>query len=199
MPKLDKSILIQKGKVNIEGLDGLIQTFRDLTGNKADAKLAGAMKYALKPLHEKVKALAPKKKNKNRKNLVATSGMLRKSISIKSKKFGKGKGKKVVGLVGPKIQQYTTVSGRTVKPYLYAHLVERGAKPHTIAPRKKERQKSFVGPIMPHRFKSWKHPGAKQKPFMQPALQAVGSEIFARFSEKMSEIIANFGKPKGTK
>ena len=196
MGKLDKSSLIKQGKVSIEGLDDLIQTFRDLSGNKADAKLAGAMKYALKPLQQKVKSLAPKKKNKNRKNLVATTGLLKKSISLKSKKFGRGKNKKVQGLVGPKLQQYTTPAGRTVKPYFYAHLVERGAKSHMIAPRRKERQKSFVGPIMPDRFKAWRHPGAKAKPFMMPALQAVGSEIFSRFAEKMAEIIANFGKPK---
>ena len=199
MGKLDKSTLIQNGKVSIEGLDSLIQTFRDLAGKKADGKLAGAMKYALKPLHEKVKALAPKKRNRNKKNLRATTGNLRKSIGIKTKKFGRAKNKKVVGLVGPKLKIFTTRSGSPSRPYLYAHLVEKGAKSHMVKPRKMEGRKTFVGPIMPDRFKAWRHPGAKAKPFLSEALKSVGGEIYTRFTEKMAEIIEGFGKPKGKK
>lgn len=199
MGKLDKSILIKRGKVNIQGLDELIQTFRDMSGPKADAKLAMAMKYALKPLQEKVKSLAPKKMKGNKKHLKATTGILKRSISIKSKKFGRGKNKKVLGLVGPRLKKYTSTQGKTIIPAFYTHLVESGTASHTVSPRAKEKLKSFVGPVMPGRFKSWIHPGSRAKPFMMPALQISGSEIYSRFAEKLKEIIASFGKPKGGK
>lgn len=199
MGKLDRSVLIKKGKVTIQGLDDIVQTFRDLTGNKADAKLAQAMKYALKPLQEKVKSLAPKKRKGDRKHLKASTGLLKRSISLKSKKYGRGKKKKVVGLVGPKFLKSTSPNGKTIIPAFYAHLVERGTASHTVSPRAKEKLKSFVGPIQPNRFKSWTHPGAKAKAFMAPALKAVGSQIYAKFAEKLKEIIASFGKPKRAK
>lgn len=199
MGKLDRSVLIKKGKVTIQGLDDIVQTFRDLTGNKADAKLAQAMKYALKPLQEKVKSLAPKKRKGDRKHLKASTGLLKRSISLKSKKYGRGKKKKVVGLVGPKIKIFSDEKGKEIRPYNYAHLVERGTTSHTVKSMSKKRQRQFIGPLKPNQIRSWTHPGAKAKPFMASALKAVGSQIYARFAEKLKEIIASFGKPKRAK
>jgi hypothetical protein len=99
--------------------------------------------------------------------------------------------------VGPKFGTSITLkNGLKIEPFRYAHLVERGAAPHTVSPRRKEKQKSFVGPVMPGRFKSWQHPGATAKPFMKNALAAAGSQIFNRFSEKMAEIISKIGVKK---
>lgn len=196
MGKLDRSVLIKKGMVSIQGLDDIVQTFRELTGDKADAKLVQAMKYALKPLQEKVKSLAPKKHKGDRKHLKATTGLLKRSISFKSKKYGRGKKKKVVGLVGPKFLKSNSPNGKTIIPAFYAHLVERGTASHTVSPRAKEKLKSFAGPIQPNRFKSWTHPGAKAKAFMAPALKAVGPEIFERFTAKVKEILQSLGVKK---
>jgi HK97 gp10 family phage protein len=196
MGKLDRSVLIKKGRVSIDGLDSLVETFRTLTGEKADAKLVQAMKYAIQPLKEQVKSLAPKKKKGDGKHIKATTGLLKRMISFKSKKYGRGQKKKILGLVGPKIKTFSDHLGNKIIPAFYAHLVERGTASHTVSPRSKEKRKSFVGPIIPNRFKSWTHPGAKAKPFMEPALKSVGSQIFGRFAEKCREIIANFGKPK---
>jgi len=66
MSKLDKSLLIKKGKVSIEGLDALLQTFKDLTGGKSDGKLVSAMRYALQPLQKQVRANAPKQKKQQK-------------------------------------------------------------------------------------------------------------------------------------
>jgi len=195
MSKLDKSLLIKKGKVSIEGLDALLQTFKDLTGGKSDGKLVSAMRYALQPLQKQVRANAPKQRSN--KNKSGRTGLLRKSIAVKAKKFGRGSKKKILGLVGPKFSTSITLkNGLKIEPFRYAHLVERGAAPHTVSPRRKEKQKSFVGPVMPGRFKSWQHPGATAKPFMKTALAAVGSQIFNRFSEKMAEIISKIGVKK---
>ena len=194
MSKLDRSNLIKKGKVSIEGLDALLQTFKDLTGGKSDTKLVSAMRYALQPLQKQVKANAPRQRsNKNKQGRL---GLLRKSIGLKTKKYGRGLNKRIIGFVGPKLST-VFVKGKFIsKPHKYAHLVERGANAHTVSPRRKEKQKSFVGPIMPGRFKSWQHPGATAKPFMKPALAAVGSQIFNRFAEKMKEIISKVGVKK---
>lgn len=195
MSKIDKSLLIKKGKVSIEGLDALLQTFKDLTGGKSDGKLVSAMRYALQPLQKQVRANAPKQRSN--KNKSGRTGLLRKSIAVKAKKFGRGSKKKILGLVGPKFSTSITLkNGLKIEPFRYAHLVERGAAPHTVSPRRKEKQKSFVGPVMPGRFKSWQHPGATAKPFMKTALAAVGSQIFNRFSEKMAEIISKIGVKK---
>jgi HK97 gp10 family phage protein len=194
MSKIDKSLLIKKGKVSIDGLDAILQTFKDLTGGKSDGKLVSAMRYALQPLQKQVKANAPRQRSN--KNKDGRLGLLRKSIGLKTKKYGRGVKKRIVGYVGPKLST-VFVKGKFIsKPHKYAHLVERGASSHTVSPRRKEKQKSFTGPIMPGRFKSWQHPGATAKPFMKPALAAVGSQIFNRFSEKMAEIISKIGVKK---
>ena len=195
MSKLDRSNLIKKGKVSIEGLDALLQTFKDLTGGKSDTKLVSAMRYALQPLQKQVKANAPRQRSN--KNKSGRTGLLRKSIAMKAKKFGRGSKKKILGLVGPKFSTSITLkNGLKIEPFRYAHLVEKGTVPHTVSPRRKEKQKRFVGPIMPGRFKSWQHPGAREEPFMKPALAAVGSQIFNRFAEKMKEIISKVGVKK---
>jgi HK97 gp10 family phage protein len=199
MSKLDKSLLIKKGKVSIEGLDALLQTFKDLTGGKSDGKLVSAMRYALQPLQKQVKANAPRQRSN--KNKDGRLGLLRKSIGLKTKKYGRGVKKRIVGFVGPKIST-VFVKGKFVsKPHKYAHLVERGASSHAIKPRKLERLNTFMGPLKEGSKKqvtlsSYQHPGATEKPFMKPALAAVGSQIYGRFMEKMAEIISKIGVKK---
>jgi HK97 gp10 family phage protein len=195
MSKLDRSILFKKGQTKIEGLDALVAKFKELTGGKSEAKLVTAMRYALQPLQKQVRANAPR--SKSNKNKSGRTGLLKKSIAVKAKKFGRGAKKRIVGLVGPKFSTHKVLkNGLKIEPYRYAHLVERGAVPHVVSPRRKEKNKTFVGPIMPGRFKSWIHPGATAKPFMKPALATVGSQIFNRFAEKVKEIISKIGVKK---
>jgi HK97 gp10 family phage protein len=199
MSKLDRSNLIKKGKVSIGGLDALLQTFKDLTGGKSDTKLVSAMRYALQPLQKQVKANAPRQRsNKNKQGRL---GLLRKSIGLKTKKYGRGVKKRIVGFVGPKISTFYAKGKFISKPHKYAHLVERGATSHAIKPRKLERLNTFMGPLKEGSKKqvtlsSYQHPGATKKPFMKPALEAVGSQIFNRFAEKMIEIIQQSGGRK---
>jgi HK97 gp10 family phage protein len=199
MSKLDRSNLIKKGKVSIEGLDALLQTFKDLTGGKSDTKLVSAMRYAMQPLQKQVKANAPRQRsNKNKQGRL---GLLRKSIGLKTKKYGRGVNKRIVGMVGPKISTFYAKGKFISKPYKYAHLVERGASSHAIKPRKLERLNTFMGPLKEGSKKqvtlsSYQHPGAREEPFMKPALAAVGSQIFNRFAEKMKEIISKAGVKK---
>lgn len=200
MSKLDRYKLIKKGKVSIEGLDALLQTFKDLTGGKSDTKLVSAMRYALQPLQKQVKANAPRKRSN--KNKDGRTGLLKKSIGLKTKKYGRGVNKKIVGLVGPKLNTFITrKGGGKIEPAKYAHLVERGAGSHAIKPRKSERLNTFTGPLKEGSKKqvalsNYQHPGATAKPFMKPALAAVGGQIYERFMEKMKEIISKVGVRK---
>jgi HK97 gp10 family phage protein len=193
----NKSILIAKGSVKVEGLDELIDVFQQLTSNKKDGKLVAAMRYAMKPLQEKVKSNAPSKTK-------TTTGALKRSISIKAKKFGRGKNKVIQGLVGPKLGKSIRKFGRTFDPIHYAHLLERGAASHSISPKKLQKLTTFVGPLKEGSKRqvspsSYQHPGATAKPFMNPALDSKGGEIFNRFAEKMKEIIATVGIRKVSK
>lgn len=199
MSKLDRSHLIKKGKVSIGGLDALLQRFKDLTGGKSDTKLVSAMRYALQPLQKQVKANAPRmRSNKNKDGRL---GLLRKSIALKTMKYGRGVKKKIVGMVGPRLSTIFIKGKFVSKPFKYAHLVERGAGGHAIKPRKLAKLNTFMGPLKQGSKKqvtlsSYQHPGAPARPFMKPALDAVGSQIFNRFAEKMMEIIQKSGGKK---
>ena len=193
----NKSILFNKGSVKVEGLDELIDVFQQLTSNKKDGKLVAAMRYAMKPLQEKVKSNSPSKTK-------TTTGALKRSISIKAKKFGRGKNKVIQGLVGPKLGKSIRRFGRTFDPIHYAHLLERGAASHSISPKKLQKLTTFVGPLKAGSKRqvspsSYQHPGATAKPFMKTALDSMGGEIFNRFAEKMKEIIATVGIRKAGK
>ncbi len=199
MGKFNKSVLIAKGKVSIEGLDELVDVFQQLTTNKKDGKLVAAMRFAMKPLQEKVKSSAPSKTK-------TTTGALKKSISLKAKKFGRGKNKVIQGLVGPKLGKSVTKFGRLFNPIRYSYLLERGAVSHSIHAKKLAKLTTFVGPLREGSKRqvtpsSYQHPGATAKPFMKPALESMGGEIFNRFAEKMKEIISTLGikKTKGAK
>lgn len=157
------------------------------------------MRYAMKPLQEKVKSAAPSKTK-------TTTGALKRSISLKVKKFGRGKNKVIQGLVGPKFGKSVNKFGRRFDPIHYAHLLERGAAGHSIQPKKLAKLTTFVGPLKEGSKRqvkpsSYQHPGATAKPFMKPALESMGGEIFNRFAEKMKEIISTLGikKTKGAK
>jgi HK97 gp10 family phage protein len=199
MSKLDRSQLIKKGKVSIDGLDALLQTFKELTGGKSDGKLVSAMRYALQPLQKQVKANAPRmRSNKNKDGRL---GLLRKSIGLKTKKYGRGINKRIVGMVGPKLSTIFIKGKFMAKPHMYAHLVERGAGSHAIKPRKVEKLNTFMGPMKEGSkrqvtLSNYQHPGATKKPFMKPALDAVGGKIYERFMEKMKEIISKVGVKK---
>lgn len=193
----NKSILIAKGSVKVEGLDELIDVFQQLTSNKKDGKLVAAMRFAMKPLQEAVKSAAPSKTK-------TTTGALKRSISIKAKKFGRGKKKVIQGLVGPKLGKSIRRFGRNFDPIHYAHLLERGAASHSISPKKLQKLTTFVGPLKEGSKRqvspsSYQHPGATAKPFMNPALDSKGGEIFNRFAEKMKEIISTVGIRKVSK
>lgn len=89
-----------------------------------------------------------------RSGVTRRTGLLKKSIGSKEKKYASGVHVSVIGVrkdvVGVTTNERT---GKTIKvlPYKYAHLVEFGTRPHKIG--------------------SGKHPGAAAKPFLGPAFE----------------------------
>lgn len=83
------------------------------------------------------------------------------------------------------------IAGRRVKkddPY-YALFVERGTKPHEIRP--KGKKSLFLAGLMREQVK---HPGAKAKPFLQPALEENAEAILAAMQEELAEQIEQLGR-----
>ncbi len=122
-----------------------------------------AMRAALKPLPGIVKAAVPRE-----------LGLLRKFISQKVKFYVART--TAIGLVGPAVRpavvmrrpsSWSTQPQRQ-NPVKYAHLVERGTRPHDIRTKR-------GGTIM--------HPGAKAHPFMGPAAESTGPRIVASYRD----------------
>jgi HK97 gp10 family phage protein len=101
------------------------------------------LREGAKPLVKQIKANAPVK-----------SGKLKKSIGVVN---GRGAEKGSV-TVGPRRGR-----GKLTKGYA-AHILEYGAAPHLIKPKKKKGLK-FNGTVQPEVH----HPGIKAQPFMRPA------------------------------
>lgn len=67
----------------------------------------------------------------------------------------------------------------------YAHIIEGGARPHPISPRKKGEKlrvgKGYFGKIS--------HPGIQARPFMKPALEQKAKEAIQAIGKRMAELI----------
>lgn len=101
-----------------------------------------SVKAGAKLVQQAAKVRAPKRKK---------SGALRQSLGIKSEKGKRGK-TLAFAVVGARSKVVKTYKGKTIKPAKYAHLVEKGTQAHDVAGKR--------------------HPGAKAKPFLKPALDS---------------------------
>lgn len=99
------------------------------------------------------------------------SGALRDSVRTSSR-AGKG-------TAGPSVQVKAggRVRGKSVR---HAHLVEFGTAPHEIRP--KGAKSLFIAGVMRTLVK---HPGARARPFLRPALDAKGDEATAAFAANL--------------
>jgi HK97 gp10 family phage protein len=118
------------------------------------------------------------------------SGALKTSIGMKAKKGRKGSTGSFA-VIGARKQTVKMVKrpGRhklqKAVPAFYAHLVEKGTRPHSIG--------------------KARHPGTKPQPFLKPALdstqaeasaaalQAMGEEVQKQIAKESAKILANLG------
>lgn len=100
---------------HISGMDNLIRMFENLPDVVADKLLKDGVKDAAKIVQQAAKA-----------NVTKQSGLLKKSIIVKSKTYGKKGSKTQLAIVGPSKSVTGEYDGKTRTPRYYAHLIEYG-------------------------------------------------------------------------
>ncbi len=130
-----------------------------------------AVKAAAKPVQQAAKSLAPKRQG---------SGALKQSIGIKAEKGSKGQ-TIAFAVVGPrkKVEKVITPPGsrkaKKVVPAYYAHLVEKGTRPHRVGKGSKLGRKGKADKLQTGK----QHPGAKAKPWLLPAWNSTQTRSLA--------------------
>jgi HK97 gp10 family phage protein len=126
---------------------------------------------------------------------IKDTGLLAKSIGLKSVPYNRAG--VVVTIVGPRnevweeteVEREVDMFGekRVIKtteirwPAKYAHLVEFGTQPHALGKGSTIRKGEQKGP--------WMHPGAKEKPFLRPALEKNRVHVVNTYREEIRKAI----------
>lgn len=155
--------------IHIIGDKDLIKRLEFLTPSIRKKVLRPAVTAASRPIRQAAKASVP-----------VRFGALKKSIDLKAKSYKET----AVAIVGPKTGQSATgvnlfgQSGRIV-PTQYAHLVEKGTKPHVI---RTGRGRKVI----------WMHPGSPPTRFMQKALSSQATHASGILNRKIAEGIEKY-------
>lgn len=159
-------------KVKLEGLEDVLKRLGTVRKAVQGRIVRKALEKATKPILSAAKAKAPK----------GATGLLRKSLGRKAKTYRRSgtsmiilgprtgfakqgkKGKKITAL-GKKFR------AAGVNPSKYAHLVEKGTKPHSLGKGSQLRTRRtltalLIGRSIQH---GAGHPGTKAQPFLAPA------------------------------
>lgn len=190
------AILNAKFDLDLSGLDGL------KTVAKRRAVTLKGVRAAGKVVAAAARSKAPKR--------AAGGGTLRRSIGLKAEKGKKGKTLAFVVIGARKRTQKAGVKtpyGGTVTavPAYYAHLVEKGTRPHaTLKGSRLARRGKKAGGQGVARTQ---HPGAKAQPFLRPAYEstkdaagkaataAIGAALQAEIA-KQAQKLAGKGRKK---
>jgi HK97 gp10 family phage protein len=136
-----------------------------------------AVKAGAKIVQRAAKAAAPKRKG---------SGALKQSVGIKAAKGRRGK-TLAYAVVGPrkKVRKTVRVGGRTVTavPAFYAHLVEKGTRPHSLT---KGAKLARRGRAAAGQGRVPQHPGARPNPFLGPAFTRNRGPVAAEVKRVMA-------------
>ncbi len=117
------------------------------------------------------------------------SGLLARAMGHKTKAYTNTG--TVIDIVGPRKGFAETTNGKKRDPAKYAHLVEDGTRPHSVASGSMlaRRGKADVGQGV-----GAMHPGAKPKPFMAPARMANAAEVIGTMTQVLADGIEALGK-----
>ena len=127
-------------KMDVQGAKE-IEAMLDKLGIKAARSMKTALRKAARPIIKEARANAPKR-----------SGELRRSLMSEVKSYRGAGG------------SYAKVGPRSSSPAAhYAHLVEMGTAPHSLAPEKR------AASDVKSRNENVIHPGSTAKPFLRPA------------------------------
>ena len=151
-----------------------VRVITDLPGLDAIEKTAKKRGVTLKA----VKAGAKLVQTGAKSRVVRRSGALKQALGIKPKKGTRGK-TLAYAVVGARTKVVKVYKGKKTVPAYYAHLVEKGTKPHSLL-RKAALGKLARAAAIRAGF-GRRHPGAKSQPFLKPALdtqqEAIGAAI----------------------
>lgn len=147
----------------VKGLKELNKFLQQLPAKVETNIMRGALRAAAKPVMEAAKANAPtgEPSESARKRYKLYNGALRDSIRISSRIDRRNKQVKARVIVGGK-------SKKTGADVFYSHIIEHGARPHSV-------KKGGKGPVT--------HPGLSPRPFMRPALDSQAGEAIKAAGE----------------
>lgn len=145
-------------KIQMEGIDQMIVNLEKLGTRVAARGPNAAVRAGGSVIIKEMRRRAPK-----------DTGSLKKSIGQKLKVYRRDQ--TVVSIVGARSKRYDTPKGRR-NPAIYAHLIERGVRPHRLGRR------------------GATHPGVPRRPFMRPAWDAAAPRARQAVIDKLSEVFA---------
>jgi len=145
-----------------------------------------AKRGARNAVAKSVRAGADPQVKETRRNAPRETGLLKRRTTKKIKRYGQGR--YVLAVIGAK-RGKDPVTGRN--PAWYGHLVEGGAKPHTIPKSGKTRKRlKFDGGGAVIVRARVNHPGMQGTRFMERAFQSKKQESLTRFKSKFtSEVL----------
>lgn len=174
-------------RMQITGIEDLDKKLKKLTAPQFRTVVAKASNRAMKPVEKAAEAGVPKE-----------FGILKKSISRKQKRYRRAN--TTITVVGPKqglkqiVSRKRVFGKRTIEfkeprdPVYYAHIVEKGTRPHTLG----KGTKLFLragGGKTPGEQRGRMHPGSKAQPFLKPALVAREAQTVQIFADEMKRFI----------
>lgn len=157
--------MVALGKIKIEGDEALQKAIRELPRAVQNKIIRPVLVKASKPVLDGARSAVVKKK-----------GWLKRSLGRKTKTYKRGG---VAVIVGAR----RGMAPDGIEPANYAHLVEKGTKPHAVGKGSNSR-KSVLGVQAAH---GGIHPGAKAQPFLKPALDKNAAAIQATISNGLRE------------
>lgn len=141
---------------NVRGLSDLDKALKQLPVKLRQRHARGALRMAAKLVAEDVRA-----------RIHNVSGDLAASVRVTTRRKGD--------------QMMAAVKAGSKKAF-YAHMVERGTKPHELAPKNRKAMLIGGGTALSEGLlirASAEHPGARKHPFMRPAMDAKRSSAIA--------------------
>lgn len=175
-----------KPGITVEGLDTAIKTLRTFEKRVRERVMKGAFTAAMKPALKEAKENAAK---------VEDSGALEAAMCLVAK-TDKRNGYTVVKVGVDKntalVETVTTPAGEKTKvvrrPVKYSHLIEFGARGHTI----KRPRKSLFGPGVNQ------HPGVKPHPLLRAAWDTTENQVLAKLFAELKKRIEKEVRKLGT-
>lgn len=174
--------------ITAQGFDAARKSIRGFTDDMAQKAAKSAMFAAGAKIKDAMQAkIASLPFNES-------EGFLYDSIAVKVKTYYRRTGSTYsavqVAIIGPRTDavfqaQFGTRAGTVAKPAKYAHLIDKGVRPHAIGRGSTLRKGNQTGRM---------HPGFPAMPFVRPALLAGSGAASAAFARSLARSLARYRK-----